>query len=271
VPPFPSPNHTQALLRSTAGEQRPTGRAAVAELARQVAQPDRPVYARVGRRDPQHGGHVPLLKPVPGPFGEPAPGVRLVVEHRPAAATPRSTRCARRSAGVPPVAVQVHRQGRTARAVSTPLAAPLLAAARLRTGAVNSARGTARCSPRRLAPRRGRIHVPPAGAKGLNLAAADVHVLDRALAPSTTATTPACWSPTRPPCPPWSGGPVRTGLGGLAHRSGEDVAGLGAGRAGDAASPSARRRRRCLAQQLPRRSTTPATHHARHHPHGLLR
>ena len=41
--------------------------------------------------------------------------------------------------------------------------------------------------------------VPPTGAKGLNLAVADVHVLDRALGAYYDARTPGCSSPTPPP------------------------------------------------------------------------
>ena len=39
--------------------------------------------------------------------------------------------------------------------------------------------------------------MPPTGAKGLNLAMADVHVLDRALGAYYRPRTPGCWSPTR--------------------------------------------------------------------------
>jgi p-hydroxybenzoate 3-monooxygenase len=39
--------------------------------------------------------------------------------------------------------------------------------------------------------------VPPTGAKGLNLAAADVHVLDRRWVPITSPRTRGCWLPTR--------------------------------------------------------------------------
>ena len=49
--------------------------------------------------------------------------------------------------------------------------------------------------------------VPPTGAKGMNLAVADVRVLAGRWPPGTGPATPTCWTPTRRPACAGSGGP----------------------------------------------------------------